>query len=292
MGRTWKHKSKTEDFYDKTFLGENDFLDYFFNENQFIIDRLIEKGVSVSILENGRKIHLKYADKENIYFPLTGTLTYFFLRKTNNQLNIFSKKARRKGNRVPLESKAVLKYLSFADIVAQFIALIRLPIPTELLYECAISENQEVIQEIKPLLLDINEEVIRYLKKHPEFIYSLDSRKFEELIAHIFKHFGFDVELTSPTRDGGKDIIAYLRNEVCSFLTFIECKKYSLDNPVGVNIIRSVYGVQEIYKPDKSIIVTSSYFTKEAIKESKLCSNKLELKDYSDIKIWLNSISS
>jgi HJR/Mrr/RecB family endonuclease len=139
--------------------------------------------------------------------------------------------------------------------------------------------------------LDINQEIVEYLKKHPKFIYNISSRKFEELIAHIIKHLGFDVELTPTTRDGGRDILAYIRNAVCSFLTFVECKHYSMDNPVGVGIVRGVYGVQRIYRANKSLIVTSSYFTKGAIELTKPISNEVELKDHSDIQIWLKKIS-
>src|ERR1700752_1741091 len=53
--------------------------------------------------------------------------------------------------------------------------------------------NQE---ELKPIITDINEELLKYIAKHPEFLHKISSRKFEELIADIIKDFGFDVELT------------------------------------------------------------------------------------------------
>ncbi len=105
---------------------------------------------------------------------------------------------------------------------------------------------------------EINETVKQYLAKHPERIYDFSSRNFEELVASILKDFGFEVELTKTTRDGGRDIIAYIRSAVCSVLTYVECKKYAPDKKVGVEVVRSVYGVHNIHKPNKSLIVAIS----------------------------------
>lgn len=137
------------------------------------------------------------------------------------------------------------------------------------------------------LVTSIDDEVKKYLKKHPDKLYELSPRKFEELVASILKDLGFDVELTQATRDGGRDIIAYIRNAVCSYLTHIECKRYAPDNKVGVGIIREVVGVHHIRKATKSIIVTTSFFSSDAVKEAALMENYLDLKDFFDIKSWL-----
>lgn len=139
------------------------------------------------------------------------------------------------------------------------------------------------------LITNIDDEVKKYFKKHPEKLYQLSSRKFEELVADILKDFGFNVELTKATRDGGSDIIASIKNALTSFLVLVECKKYSQDNKVGVGIIREVIGVHTLKQPSKSIIVTTSYFTQDAINEAGSFKEKLELKDYNALKGWLNN---
>jgi HJR/Mrr/RecB family endonuclease len=141
--------------------------------------------------------------------------------------------------------------------------------------------------ETAVLFSDVNEELKRYFAKYPDKLYELTSRKFEELIASILKDFGFDVELTKATRDGGRDIIAYIKNAVCSYMTYVECKKYSADNKVGVGIIREVAGVHHLRQPNKSIIVTTSFFTKDAVEEARKIEQQLELKDFDAIKMWL-----
>lgn len=138
------------------------------------------------------------------------------------------------------------------------------------------------------VITDIDSEVKKYFGQYPEKLYSLNPRKFEELVASIFEDFGFSVELTKATRDGGRDIIAQIRNSVTNFLTYVECKKYEADNKVGVGIIREVAGVHHIRNPHKSIIVTTSFFTKDAKQEAKIIKNRLELKDFNHLKEWLN----
>lgn len=137
------------------------------------------------------------------------------------------------------------------------------------------------------IISDINEEIKKFFKKYPHKLYDIHPRKFEELVASILEDLGFEVELTKATRDGGRDIIASIKNAVTNFLSYIECKRYSSDNKIDVGIIRQVQGVHYTLKPAKSIIVTTSFFTKDAQEEAKRIENQLDLKDFNDIKQWL-----
>lgn len=139
----------------------------------------------------------------------------------------------------------------------------------------------------KTVITTIDEQIKSYFKMNPEKMYDLSPRKFEELVADILKDMGFEVELTKATRDGGRDIIAHIRNSVCSYLTHIECKRYAPENKVGVGIIREVMGAHQIRKATKSIIVTTGFFSKDAVKEAAMVENQLDLKDFNDLKDWL-----
>ena len=156
---------------------------------------------------------------------------------------------------------------------------------SEKLFE--LNESQADLNDSNILVRKIDDEIKKYFKKYPHKLYDLTPRKFEELIASIFEDFGFDIELTKATRDGGRDIIASIRNAVTSFLIYVECKKYAANKPIGVGIIRSVAGIHHIRQPSKSIIVTTSYFTRGAIKEAHHLENQLDLKDFNSIKEWL-----
>lgn len=152
--------------------------------------------------------------------------------------------------------------------------------------DSVVDSNESTI-----LFTDINTELKQYFNEHPERLYDLSPRKFEELIASILEDLGFDVELTQATRDGGSDIIAYIRNAVCEYLTLVECKKYAADHKVGVGVIREVSGVHHLKRASKSLIVTTSFFSKDAIKEAQAIEHQLQLKDYEDIKNWLRQYS-
>ena len=150
-----------------------------------------------------------------------------------------------------------------------------------------IFENKIDNQITALIVIDVNEELKRYFARHPEKLYDLSPRKFEELISDILSDFGFDVELTPTTRDGGKDIYAYIKNQVCSFLMFVECKRWTPTQHVGIEVVQRLYGVQQSHNANKSMIVTTSYFTKPAIEESKRYETLMSLKDYDDLKTWL-----
>jgi len=157
---------------------------------------------------------------------------------------------------------------------------------TETLFK--LPEDKIILDKPNLIITDINDEIKKYFNKNPHKLYELEPRKFEELIASILEDMGFNVELTKATRDGGRDIIASIRNAVTNFLAYVECKKYAPENKVGVGIIRQVSGVHYLKKPAKSIIVTTSFFTADAQREAKELENQLDLKDYDDIKHWLN----
>lgn len=142
------------------------------------------------------------------------------------------------------------------------------------------------------LVTEISLDIKKYLAKHPEKLYQLSPRKFEELIADILKDFGMDTELTKATRDGGRDIYAYVRNAVTSFLIFVECKRYAPDNRVGIDIVQRMYGTTLAGGAHKGMIVTTSFFTAPAIQEAGKISSEMELKDYNHLKLWLNTYTN
>ena len=148
------------------------------------------------------------------------------------------------------------------------------------------SEEIENNSQFQIELNEINEELIAYLSKHPEYMRQLHHRKFEELIAEIIRSKGFDVTLTPQTRDGGKDIIALYKSPFGHQMFIVECKKYNEENKVGVELVRGLYGVKIAERATKGILVTSSTFTKDARDFVKPLEFELTLNDYNDITQW------
>lgn len=136
-------------------------------------------------------------------------------------------------------------------------------------------------------LSEINDELIKYLAKHPEKMQDLTPRKFEELVAALFRAKGYNVELTPATRDGGFDMRAFHRNGVGTFLTLIECKRYGPKRPVSVDIVRGLYGVTEHEKATTGLIVTTSSFTRDAKSFQDQNKYRIQLADQAELQVWL-----
>ncbi len=136
-------------------------------------------------------------------------------------------------------------------------------------------------------------ELILALKSCPYLLPDLSPRKFEEVIAEVFRGKGFVVDLTKRTRDGGKDIIAFHTDGLgIKSKYFIECKHYSADNKVGVDVVRALHGVMNTKDgPNKTILATTSTFTsgaKRFVEKEAASKWDMTLADYDEIVRWLN----
>ena len=133
----------------------------------------------------------------------------------------------------------------------------------------------------------IGQEFVEFFHKYPDELKIMDRRRFEELVAELFGGFGYEVELTKQTRDGGRDIIAVKREEV-QVKYLIECKRPDPGGYVGVRPVRELLGVRQDEEATKAILATTAYFSKDA----KLLFERhpwiLELKEYDDLKKWID----
>ena len=108
--------------------------------------------------------------------------------------------------------------------------------------------------------------LIAQISANRDLIYDVTPREFEEIVEQVLRDEGFDTHLTQPTRDGGRDIIATktgINGKPVVF--YVECKRYSRKNKVSVDLVRALYGVQTSDKVNKACLVTSSYFTRDAV---------------------------
>jgi len=129
--------------------------------------------------------------------------------------------------------------------------------------------------------------ILASLTRNPRNMYSLHPRKFEELVAELLLRNGMTIELTPPTKDGGRDILAFSNTDAGQHLYYVECKRYSSENPVGVSLVRALYGTVEADKATGGLLVTTSYFTKGAMEFRDSVRHRLALKDYDRLVEWL-----
>ena len=131
-------------------------------------------------------------------------------------------------------------------------------------------ENASILlyqPSLKPIVVAVqavSDELLEYLVRNPRALYELRPRQFEELIAHILEKFGWEIELTPETRDGGYDILAVSKNVDGSNLRtsfVIECKKYHPERKVGIAVARQLLHVKAERGASHAIIATTSDFT-------------------------------
>jgi restriction endonuclease Mrr len=137
--------------------------------------------------------------------------------------------------------------------------------------------------------LSITPDLFALLSKDPEKLFGLQPRQFEELVAEILASYGWRVQLTAATRDGGYDIFAISRDASgleTSWL--VECKKYRRGRKVGLELVRSLLGTRAVVPGGMLLVATTSHFSRDAIafKESRY---DLQFKDYEAILEWINS---
>ncbi len=158
----------------------------------------------------------------------------------------------------------------------------------ELVYEQILKTSAP---NISPILVTASEtrwgKIFKYLSKNPQHLFSLDPLRFEELVAELLFRDGMEVELTERSGDGGRDILAWTTTDIGQQLYLVECKRYNEENPVGVSIVRALYGVVEAEKATGGIIVTTSEFTKGATNFAKTLEHRLWLKDYYQLLEWI-----
>lgn len=149
-------------------------------------------------------------------------------------------------------------------------------------------EGQSIIKVVRPKIILLNNHVITRLKKVPKDIYKLHPRKFEEIIAELLADQGCDVEITTETRDGGKDIIASMNTPLGKVLTLVEVKRYAENRNIPVGLVRQLWGVLHDHEATNAMFVTTSSFTKDAKEFEKRHEFKLSLKEISHIQSWIS----
>lgn len=113
---------------------------------------------------------------------------------------------------------------------------------------------------------------------------SMTGIEFEALIELLLVNMGLDVRITKATGDGGIDLVAYSNESFFKGKYIIQCKRWS--GAVGEPIIRDLYGVIMAERANKGILITTSYFTDQAIQFAE--GKNIELIGYDALRKLLN----
>ncbi len=105
----------------------------------------------------------------------------------------------------------------------------------------------------------------------------------EELIAQLFERFGYKLERTLPTRDGGYDIRLVHEPEGARMSHIVEVKHWK--GRVGVKPIREFFAVKKRERAEQATLVCSTGFTKDAIDEAQVYG--IRTLHYNELMDWL-----
>jgi restriction system protein len=168
---------------------------------------------------------------------------------------------------------------------------ITVDIPIRMVKRAKESEAKvEINRQISASLKKINRELFDFLKKNPNYLYKIAPDSFEILIADILDSLGYEIEFTPRTRDGGRDLLAIFNSPLGKLLTIVECKRYAPDRKIGINYVeRLLWTMTRNDNANCSLLATTSYFSEEARKLERQYNWLLKLKDFSDIKDWVNN---
>ncbi len=123
-------------------------------------------------------------------------------------------------------------------------------------------------------------------KEHPREIFlNLTPKDFEKLVLLVYRNLGYTATLTKQSYDGGIDVNAEKEGTTLKEKLVIQCKNYK--STIPVEDIRSLLGVVASTKATKGVLVTSSVFSKEAIKLAKE-NPSIELIDHKQLSKLLN----
>lgn len=177
--------------------------------------------------------------------------------------------------------------------INELIGLIEIPLKQSGLVDLngnPLSKDSENIKQIEKKIIFVNNSLIDKAYSNPDFIYKIKPYQFEELVAELLEKEGFNVNLTKRTHDGGKDIFIAQNNTLGNFLYYIECKQFAPNNHVGVKFVRELYGTISADRATAGLLVTTSYFSKEATDFVENVQNQLSLKGYLELRKWIKDI--
>jgi len=139
-------------------------------------------------------------------------------------------------------------------------------------------------------------EIITRMKQDPEFLFKIDWRKLEEIIAGAYEREGWpEVILTPRSGDRGRDIIA-TRPGFGSLRIVDQIKAYNSGHLVSADEVRSMLGVlQTEANVSKGLVTTTARFAPGIERDDRLKAvipYRLELKDGVQLQKWLVDVAT
>ena len=127
--------------------------------------------------------------------------------------------------------------------------------------------------------------IIKFIKTktYKSTMYKIDrmtGQEFEIVLKKYFEKRGYRVETTPTSNDYGADLILHKGG----IKTIVQAKRYK--NSVGNSAVQEIVAAKAFYKAKKCLVITNSYFTKNAQNLAKV--NGVELWDRNKLRTEFN----
>lgn len=224
---------------------------------------------------------VKYLELSNLSFPEMVTFLYKSIKQPISDEELARLATFTRGN--PLVLNIIINFLRDNPLQEIWSFL------EGDIYSLSVSAAtpKQIIKIVQPQIIVATDSLIRKLQKVPTDLYKISPRQFEEIVADLLSDMGCDVELTKQTRDGGKDILAYMNTDLGRFLCLVEAKRHRRDRPVGIGIVKTLLGTLYDHQATSAMLVTTSRFSDDAKELQNRHKYKLSLRDYADVVEWI-----
>ncbi len=142
-------------------------------------------------------------------------------------------------------------------------------------------------------LQECTTELLQQLKEHPDILRTLHPGTFENVVAEIFRHEGFETERISGWNepDGGVDLIAVRHlSPGVDYRLAIQCKRWAQSRRVSAEPIRMLAGVLDRFRAHAGVVATTGTFSPDAHEEMTSYLWRISLREYDDILASLHRL--
>lgn len=133
---------------------------------------------------------------------------------------------------------------------------------------------------------DLYAELYQYFQTRPERLRNLHHREFEIFLYRLFQSQGYESEVGPGSGDGGVDVKLLQRGPLGDTLAYVQAKRYSPSNPIGLEAVAALRGVMANDGVGRGIFVTTSRYLPSAEAFARRSSGVLELKTSDDVVQW------
>lgn len=108
-------------------------------------------------------------------------------------------------------------------------------------------------------LRSLAETIATQIAENPRALEGIEWRDLERALGEVFQGLGFDVDVTRPSKDGGKDLIIHWSSEGISYTWYVEIKHWR-ENRVGATTMRQFVQIVVRDRVDRGLLLSSSGF--------------------------------